>query len=265
MTKILFVGDVVGEPGLAYLEANLPKMIEQHGVTFVIVNGENVVLTEDPNANGAAGFSAATLDRFFALGADLVTGGNHSWDGWVDEVFSYDRIIRPLNFSVNAAGRGAAIIEKDGLKLGVINLASRSALSKADTPYDAFQFQVEAWGEDVDMVFVDFHGESVVEKLTFGYAVAGRAVAVVGTHTHVPTLDTRILPGGTAYVTDVGMTGPGDGAQGYDPMYAVDEMITRFKSKRPLTWAPGPVELGAVLITCEGTKAVAIERLLADQ
>ncbi len=123
--------------------------------------------------------------------------------------------MRPLNVGRLAPGRGAAVVDKGGVRLGVINLISGTAMQGVDSPLDAVEQQLAAWQGAVDATLVDFHGESVMEKLALAFAFAGRVTGVFGTHTHVPTLDTRILPGGTAYVTDVGMTGPGDGIQGY--------------------------------------------------
>ncbi|MCC6613431.1 MAG: YmdB family metallophosphoesterase [Anaerolineae bacterium] len=262
MTTLLFVGDIVGEAGLAYLEERLPRLRAEHQPDFVIANAENMEITRHPGSMGHCGLSPQGVARLFALGVDAITGGNHSWDGpYFQTVYDDPRVIRPLNYSTAAPGQGALVLEKDGLRLGVINVASRTALRWADEPLAAFDAQVAAWGTSVDRVLVDFHGESVSEKLTFAYAVDGRAAAVLGTHTHVQTNDMRVLPQGTAYVSDVGMTGPGEGMQGYAPELFVETMRARLPGSSPFAFASGPVECGAVVVRCEGSRAVAIERI----
>jgi metallophosphoesterase (TIGR00282 family) len=262
MTTLLFVGDVVGDQGIAYLEERLPLLRAAYQPDFIVVNGENMALTHHPGSMGNCGLSPEGVARLFALGVDVITGGNHSWDGPHAEAVHADaRVIRPLNYGTAAPGAGAALVERAGLRLGVINLVSRTALRWADDPLAAFEAQLAAWDGAVDCVLVDFHGESVSEKLTFAYAVAGQAAAVLGTHTHVQTNDTRILPGGTAYVTDVGMVGPGEGVQGYAPALFVEIMRARLPGRSPFTFADGPIEFGAVVVRCDGNRAVAIERL----
>ncbi|MCA9908946.1 MAG: YmdB family metallophosphoesterase [Anaerolineae bacterium] len=262
MTTLLFVGDIVGEAGLAYLEKRLPELRAEYQPDFVIANAENMEITHHPGSMGHCGLSPQGVARLFALGVDAITGGNHSWDGpHFQTVYDDSRVIRPLNYGVAAPGEGALIVEHDGRRLGIINLVSRTALGWADDPLAAFHTQRAAWKGSVDLVLVDFHGESVSEKLTFAFAVDGQASAVLGTHTHVQTYDTRILPQGTAYVTDVGMVGPGDGMQGYAPERFVEMMRFRLPGTSPFTFATGSVELGAVVVRCEGQRAIAIERV----
>lgn len=263
MTTLLFVGDLTGEAGLVYLEQHLPALIARHQADFVVVNGENMELAFHPNTMGPCGMSPAGLARLFALGVDLVTGGNHSWDGpgW-QAIYDDARVIRPLNYGQHAPGAGSAILTKHGVRLGVMNLVSRTALRLADDPLAAFEMQRDAWGDSVDAILVDFHGESVTEKMIFGFAVDGQAMAVLGTHTHVATLDTRLLPEGTAYVTDVGMTGPGGGMQGYQPLMFVQSMRTRLPGTAANGFATGEVELGAVVVEFTGNRATAITRIL---
>lgn len=263
MTKLLCIGDIVGEPGLAYLEQRLPALRAAYAPDFVVANAENLDITRQASAGGSCGMTIASLARLFALGVDLVTGGNHSWDGPEGmQVHDDPRILRPLNYGAGAPGRGAAIVTRSDLRLGVINVVSRTALAQADAPLAALDAQVAAWIGQTDLILVDFHGESVTEKLAVAFAVDGRVAAVVGTHTHVRTLDTRVLPQGTAYVTDVGMTGPGGGIQGYHPTRFVNQARLRLPTGDLFSLADGGVELGAVLITCVAGRAVAIERIL---
>lgn len=264
MIRLIFVGDVVGEPGLKLLEDRLPRLVQQHEVDFVVVNAENVFYSDEPGRTGA-GMSQPLVDRLFALGVDAITGGNHSWDQR-DHLGVHDdeRVLRPLNYGEVAPGRGSRLIEKNGATLGVVNVVSRTALPLADEPIDAVEAQLTAWQGQADLVLVDFHGESVNEKMTCAFAFDGRVAAVVGTHTHVPTMDAQILPSGTAYVTDVGATGPSGGIQGYAPDFFVEHRRARLPGDAPFALAEGPAQLGAVLIKCEGGRAQDIERLLLD-
>lgn len=259
---ILFVGDIVGEPGLAYLEQHLPTFIERHNADFVIANAENIAMSVDDRAPGHCGMKPNLMERLFAAGVDCATGGNHSWDGDAGMTIHADeRILRPLNYGSHLPGRGAGVITKNGVRLGVVNVAGRTALPEADAPYDALLTQLDSWGDAVDLALVDIHSSSVNEKVTFGFAFAGRVIAMLGTHTHVPTLDMQIIPGGTAYCTDVGMTGPRGGVQGYDAQLFIDALRRRYPGDRRLELAVGPVELGAVVVTVENGEATAIERI----
>jgi metallophosphoesterase (TIGR00282 family) len=258
--KILFIGDIVG-PGLDWLETHLPALAGEHQPDFIVANAENLELS-GTSSFVIAGMSRAGLGRLWALGVDAVTGGNHSWDGLEGVAVHEDvRVLRPLNYGAEAPGRGAALIEKRGMTLGVVNLAGRDALRLADDPLAALDAQLRAWGAAPDSVLVDFHGASTEDKLTVAYAGAGRIAAVVGTHTHVPTADAQVLPGGVAYVSDVGMTGPSGGILGYHPDKFVAAMRARHYSAEPWGFASGPVQLGAVLITAEAGRATAIVRL----
>lgn len=265
-TRLLFMGDIVGEPGLRYLEVHLPRLRAAHDAHFLVVNAENM---RHVDGEPGAGMTDAMLNRLFALDVDLVTGGNHSWDGpEARSVHGDERVLRPLNVGEHAPGRGTAVIEKriDGraVRLGVINVASRTALAGVDQPLAAVEAQLAAWsrGDTVDFVLVDFHGESVYEKIASAFALDGRVAALVGTHTHVPTFDARVLPQGTAYVSDVGMTGPSGGMQGYDATFFVEALRTRLPPvENQVALAQGPVELGAVLIAMRDGRAQSIERL----
>lgn len=262
MTKIVFMGDVVGEPGVAFIEDNLPALLAQHTPDFVIANAENMALDYGAAYRGICGMSPEGLARLWGAGVDIVTGGNHSWDGPHGlTVHNDERVLRPLNHGNTAPGRGAGIVTKADTRLGVVNLVSRTALPQADNPIDALEAQLDAWAGQVDAVLVDFHGESINEKQTVAFTFDGRVSAVVGTHTHVPTNDTRLLPNGTAYVTDAGMVGPGGGIQGYQPELFVNRARLRLGTPDELKLATGDVEFGAVLITLEATRAISIERL----
>ncbi|UCH25332.1 MAG: YmdB family metallophosphoesterase [Trueperaceae bacterium] len=261
MTKLLFIGDVVGDPGLDYLETHLPRLVHETGASFVIANGENSAVT-GPAPAGGCGMSVRAVERMLASGVQLITGGNHSWDGSeAEKTLAIEQVLRPLNHSPRGPGRGAATLAVNGTTLGVVNLASRTAIPHVDAPLDVLERQLESWQGRVDHVLVDFHGESVSEKQIFAWAVAGRVSAVLGTHTHAATLDARILPGGTAFVSDVGMTGPSGGMQGYQPDTFIEAIRLRRPARGPTQVACGPVELGAVLVELGTGGATGIQRL----
>ncbi len=255
--RLLFIGDIVGRPALDYLEAELPRLIDRYQPDFILANAENLDLT-----GPGFGMLLESLERLLALGVDLVTGGNHSWDGpQAQQVLAHPRVLRPLNYSPAAPGRGLAVLEKGSYRLGVVNLASRTALPRADDPVTAMERVLADWEGHTEGIVVDFHGESVYEKLGFAFLFDGRVSAVLGTHTHVPTLDAQVLPKGTAYVSDVGMTGPSGGVQGLHPQSVTWELRTRLPYRGDLELAPGPVELGAVMVQLQGRRAVSIFRL----
>ena len=263
---LLFIGDIVGGAGLALLEEELPALRARLRPDFIVANAENASLTGENPVDGA-GMTRADVARLRALGVDAVTGGNHSLDS-AEAVAALQEpeAVRPLNAGAERPGRGALVVARGGARLGVVSLASATAMPHVQPPYEALTRQLERWGDDaVDLVMVDFHGESVSEKQIFAWSVAGRVAAVLGTHTHVATLDDRVLPGGTAFVSDVGMTGPGGGMQGYAPDVFVDAMRHRHPVRGRGAFAQGPVELGAVLVRTHGSRAVEIERVGLDR
>jgi metallophosphoesterase (TIGR00282 family) len=257
--KILFIGDIVGEAGLAYLEHHLATFVQKNAIDVVIVNAENMDITHHQPSLGNCGMTEASLERLLALPVDMVTGGNHSWDGpdW-QKVHEHPQVLRPLNYGSHAPGKGWALIERTNV--AVVNLVSRSAMPQADEPVSTLD-NSDIWQAGADAIILDMHGTSVTEKLTVGFAFDGKVTAVLGTHTHVATCDTRVLPKGTAYVTDVGMTGPSGGIQGYLPDGFVASTRLRLPTSGAFGWAAGEVELGAVLITHTPRQATQIERV----
>ena len=256
--NLLFIGDIVGKAGLEYLEQHLPDLKNQYKPDFIVANGENLAENDF-----GAGLTKNATERLYQAGVHAITGGNHSWDGSEGRtVHDLEYVLRPLNRGKNWAGRGAIILENNGLQLGVMNVVSRSAISDVDTPFLAIEQQLEAWQErSLDGILIDFHGESVFEKISIAYALTGKISALLGTHTHVPTLDTRILEGGVAYCSDVGMTGPSGGAQGYDPASFAQRFRTQGYLQAPMKLASGEVELGAVLIEIVASRAIGILRI----
>jgi len=219
--RLLFLGDVVGRVGRQVVSQHLPRLREAWALDFVVVNGEN--------AAGGFGITEAIYEEFLEAGADAVTLGNHSFDQREALVFieRAPRLIRPANYPAGTPGRGAALIEaRNGAQVLVVNMMGRIFMDPLDDPFAAIDRELDAapLGMVADAVIVDFHAETTSEKQAFGHWCDGRASLVVGTHTHVPTADHRILPGGTAYMTDVGMCGSYEGVIGMDK----EEPLRRF-------------------------------------
>lgn len=237
------------------LADRLPGLRRYHGVDAVIANGEN--------AAGGMGLTAKVAAEMFASGVDVLTGGNHIWQNReAYELLDADpRVLRPANYPSGVPGRGAAVITAaGGARIGVLNLQGRVFMSHIDDPFRAGRELAGVLRAQVPVVIVDIHAEATSEKIALGWYLDGRVSAVIGTHTHVQTSDERILPGGTAYITDVGMTGPRDGIIGM----AREGILERFLTQLPVRFevAPGPVQLNGVIVTvAEDGRASSIERL----
>ena len=198
--KFLFVGDVVGSPGRKGLREAMPRLLEQHAPDLAIVNGEN--------SAGGLGITDRTGRDLFEMGFDVITLGNHTYRR--KEAYAYldeeERVIRPANFMTNAPGKGHVIVEAGGMRVCVINLIGMLQLQAARSPFVEADALLSRLDGEADAFIVDFHAEVTSEKVAMGWHLDGRVAAVLGTHTHVPTADARVLPGGTAYISDVGMT-----------------------------------------------------------
>jgi 2',3'-cyclic-nucleotide 2'-phosphodiesterase len=224
--RVLLIGDVVGRTGRAALLERLPELRKRWALDFVVVNGEN--------SAGGFGITEAICDDFIAAGADAVTLGNHSFDQREALVFieRQPRLIRPANYPEGTPGRGAYLFEaRNGARVLVVNLQGRVFIDAMDDPFARIDRELAACplNEACDAALIDFHAEATSEKQAFAHYVDGRASVVVGTHTHTPTADHKILPGGTAYISDLGMTGDYDSVLGMDK----DEPIRRFTRKIP--------------------------------
>jgi metallophosphoesterase (TIGR00282 family) len=253
-TSILFVGDVVGGLGKQTLLDCLPVLRERHRPTFVVVNGEN--------AAGGLGITPKIADQIFAAGVDAITLGNHTYHR--REIYPYlersARIVRPANYLRSQPGRGVCVVESAGVRLGVVSLSGNLYLRAGRSAFTEIEVALREVG-DVDQILVDVHAEATSEKIAMGWHLDGRVTAVVGTHTHVPTADARVLPGGTAYITDVGMTGPRGGVIGVKREQAIESLLTqmpvRFETSEEDPWLMG------VLIRCSARlRAASIEQLL---
>jgi 2',3'-cyclic-nucleotide 2'-phosphodiesterase len=254
VVSILFVGDVVGGLGRRTLLDCLPVLRERHAPTFVVVNGEN--------AAGGLGITPKIADQMFAGGVDAITLGNHTYHR--REIFPYlerdRRIVRPANYLRSQPGRGICVVERQGVRLGVVNLSGNLYLRAGRSAFTEIEVALGELG-DVDQILLDMHAEATSEKIAMGWHLDGRVTAVVGTHTHVPTADARVLPGGTAYITDVGMTGPRGGVIGVKREQAIESLLTqmpvRFETSEEDPWLMG------VLIKCSGPRrAASIEQVL---
>lgn len=251
---VLAVGDVVGEEAVAWLAARLPALREEHHADWVVVNAENAAVT-GPSPMDGFGMTTRTVDQLLAAGADVLTGGNHSWDGPdVDEVLARPQVVRPANLD-ETRGQGVVTVQRDGRTLTVINLLSPSAAlpgMNAPQPRPIWPSWTElAATHDLrGATLIDMHGESPWEKAFFASALDGRISAVVGTHTHDPTLRGHVLPGGTGYVAELGMTGHlGFTGGGFNPIHFAARMRGDDTSTLgPYELATGPLALGAVII-----------------
>lgn len=254
--SILFVGDVVGSLGRRTLLGLLPELREQHAPTFVVVNGENIA--------GGLGITPKLADDLFAHGVDVITLGNHTYRrAEIGPYLDSGRpIIRPANYLPAQPGRGAVVVERDGVRLGVVNLSGNVFLQAGRVAFLEVDAVLADLDGKVDHVLVDFHAEATSEKVAMGWNLDGRVTAVVGTHTHVPTADARVLPGGTAYITDVGMTGPRGGVIGVKKEQAIAALRThmheRFETSDEDPWLMG------ALIGCDAQplRAKSIEPVL---
>jgi 2',3'-cyclic-nucleotide 2'-phosphodiesterase len=238
--RVLFVGDVIGRPGRHALAALLPRLRRELALDLIVVNGEN--------SAGGFGITAATVRELRDAGADVVTTGNHVWDHkqFVEEIKAEDRVVRPANYPPGAPGRGALEIEVRGRRVLIANVQGRTFMPDLDDPFRAVDAILDEH-PDAAHVIVDMHAEATAEKVAMGWHLDGRASLVVGTHTHVPTADARILPRGTAYVTDVGMVGPRDSVIGVAPEASLARFLTGMPQRNPV--ASGPVTFNSVLAT----------------
>lgn len=248
------VGDVVGEPGLQRLQDDLPSLIVQYQADFVIVNGENVY--------EGKGIRPAEAETIFRAGAHVITSGNHIWERWQSkDVMANNRnVLRPLNYPRGNVGCGYVVQTlPSGERIAVVNLQGRTYMQPIDCPFQTADWVVEKLRGDVDIIIVDFHAEATAEKMALAWHLDGRVSAVLGTHTHVQTNDARILTGGTAFLTDVGMTGPYDSVIGMKK----DVAIKRFMLQTPhkFEMAEGDTRLSAVYLEVDATdgKAYRIE------
>ncbi|MBU4346055.1 MAG: TIGR00282 family metallophosphoesterase [Candidatus Omnitrophica bacterium] len=243
--KILFIGDIVGSPGREVMKGLLPPLKKEYNLDFVIANAEN--------AAGGSGITAKVAKELFDLDIDVLTSGDHIWKKReIMEIINKDeRILRPLNFPAGAPGQGMGIFKsKSGLKIGVINLQGRVFMEALECPFKTSRQAQELLSRDIKVIIVDIHAEATSEKVALGWYLDGRVSAVLGTHTHVQTADEKILPGGSAYITDVGMTGAFDSVIGR----RVEDVLERFITAVPVRFevAKENLQLQGVVLDIDG-------------
>jgi 2',3'-cyclic-nucleotide 2'-phosphodiesterase len=254
--RILFIGDVFGRTGRDLVRQGIPVLAARYGIDAVIANVEN--------AASGAGITRETGDALLKAGVDVMTTGNHVWDK--REALSYigaeARLLRPLNMASAAPGRGVFVARTgDGRPLGVINVMGRVFMPPVDNPFEAVSAALERLSRECRVIVVDVHAEATAEKIAMGWHLDGRVTAVLGTHTHVQTADARVLPGGTAYITDVGMTGPHDSIIGMERAGVLGRFVTGLPAR--MEPASGNPRLQAVVIDADERTGLArgIERL----
>jgi metallophosphoesterase (TIGR00282 family) len=256
LLNILAIGDVVGNPGRLAVKALLPQLRKKYDADFVVINSEN--------SAGGIGVTPQIADEMLAAGADCLTNGNHTFSK--REIFPYFqnecRILRPANYPAGTPGKGMGIFPAgNGRRVAVLNLMGRTYMEPLESPFKVVDTLIEEAKRQTPLVFIDFHAEATSEKQAFGFYLDGRATAVVGTHTHIQTADERVLDGGTAYISDMGMTGPLNSVLGVDK----DIIIKKFLTQLPVRFevAGGPVLLCGVVVRADETtgKAVSIQRV----
>ncbi|HUS80574.1 MAG TPA: TIGR00282 family metallophosphoesterase [Armatimonadota bacterium] len=259
---ILHVGDVVGRPGRRAVSVVLPELVEEHAPDLIIINGEN--------AAGGTGITASTAEELLNAGAACITTGNHVWaQRQAIKLLERDHdILRPANYPPGAPGVGSGLFESrhaSGVRVGVINLCGRVFMSELDDPFRSADAEIQSLSAHTNVIVLDFHAEATSEKQAMGRYLDGRVSAVIGTHTHVQTADEQVLPGGTAYITDVGMTGASEGIIGVE----TETVLRRFTTLMPQRFEPpdgGPSFLCAVVVDIDGNtgRARGISRIRRD-
>lgn len=254
--KILFIGDIVGSPGRQAVTRELHRLIDRYRIDLVIANGEN--------AAGGFGITEEKARELFSLGIDVLTSGNHVWDK--RESYPYlrreERLVRPANYPPETIGRGSTLVRTaGGVAIGVLNLEGRVFMSSLDCPFRAADREIAHLKQRTNIVVVDFHAEATSEKVALGWHLDGKVSAVIGTHTHVQTADERILPGGTAYMTDAGMTGSFDSVIGVKKELAIERFVTQMPVRFDV--AKKDIRLNGVAIEIDETSgsALSIERI----
>ena len=256
MLRILFLGDIVGEPGRRAVIENVPRFKQEQGVDFVIVNGEN--------SAGGRGITPKISIDLLRCGVAVITSGDHIWDqkDIVPYLDTEPRLLRPINYPPNTPGSGSIVLDTPKGKIGVVNVQGRTFMQPAlENPFLALEEEINRLREETSVIFVDAHAETTSEKIAIGRFLDGRVSAVVGTHTHTQTADEQIFPGGTAFLCDAGMCGPVESILGRE----IDAIIHRFLISRPVLYpvAKGPVKLHGAIIDIDETtgRAVHIERV----
>lgn len=257
MPKILFLGDIVGRPGRNFVVERLASLRQEMNADIVIANGEN--------AAGGAGITKKIAEQLLEAGVDAITLGDHVWDqkNFENEIGELDRVCRPANLPMNNPGRSHLIVEKEGFRLGIFTVLGRNYLAlKSSCPFQLADAKLAELKGQCDAVFVEAHMEATSEKIALGWHLEGRACAVIGTHTHVPTADGRVLPGGTAYLSDAGMSGPYDSVLGRDKHEVISTFLDGMKRRFPV--AADDVRINGCLIDVDSLSGRAVDYIRVD-
>ena len=237
--KILAIGDIIGSPGRTYLKENLENIKKKFNIDFVIANGEN--------SSGGLGMNPKSFNELIDAGVNAITLGNHTWRKKdILKVIDDSRVVRPINYLDGTAGRGFRFFTINNKKVLVINAVGRVYMEPANNPFLAVRNIVNELSEKADIIIIDFHAEATSEKIAMGYLLDGKVNLIFGTHTHVQTADDKILPKGSAYISDVGMTGPKESVIGCDKSIIISSFLTEIPEKKSV--ATGEVQFNAVVI-----------------
>ncbi len=254
--RVLLVGDIVGKIGRMTLKFFLPNIINRYKIDAVIANGEN--------SAGGFGITEKTALELFSYGVNVITTGNHVWDK--KEALSYiakeSRILRPLNYPSGAPGSGSILFKlNDKRQIAVMCISGRVFMNTLECPFRAAEKETDRLRELTDIIIIDFHAEATSEKIAFGYYMDGKVSAVIGTHTHVQTADETVLPGGTAYITDVGMTGPLNSVIGIEKEQIIERFLTHLPRKYDVAGGSGILSAVVFEVDDKNGKSVFIQRL----
>lgn len=253
--RLLFIGDVMGRAGREAVEAYLPKAKAELKPDVIIINGEN-------SAHGR-GITEKICEQLYEWGADVITTGNHVWDQ--REILKYitrdPKLLRPANYPEGTPGAGAYMLEKDGKRVLIVNLMCRLFMDTLDDPFACMERILKDYrlGRDADAIFVDLHGETTSEKMSFGHHFSGRVSAVIGTHTHIPTADAHVMAGGTAYMTDAGMSGDYDSVIGVKKAMAIHRFVKKTPGEHFIPASENKMLCGALVVTKRSGLALSIE------
>lgn len=258
--NILFIGDIVGKPGRNIVKELLPKLIDKYTPDLVIANGEN--------AAGGFGITEKVAEELFSYGIDIITTGNHVWDKKeaVPYIAKEARILRPINYPEDVPGTGSTVIKtKKNNLVGIINVSGRIFMNILDCPFRVTKKEVERLKKETNIIVIDFHGEATSEKMAYAYYLDGKVSAIVGTHTHVQTADEQILPKGTAYITDVGMTGPEKSVIGFKENEIIEKFLTCMPKKFDVPSTPAILSAVFIEINANTGLSRKIERIMLRQ
>ncbi|MBX3043074.1 MAG: TIGR00282 family metallophosphoesterase [Candidatus Kapabacteria bacterium] len=254
--KLLFIGDIVGRNALNYLCENIEELIKKHSANLVVVNGENT--------DEGKGLTEEQSDMLFSRGVDIITTGNHIWDNWKSRplLIKSDRVLRPMNYPPGNPGRSFKILEVAGFQVAVLQLQGRTYMQTIDCPFRAADNALKILSEKANVIIVDFHAEATAEKISMGWHLDGKVSVVIGTHTHIQTADACIMPEGTAYISDVGMTGPYDSVLGMRKDIALKRLQLQTAHKYEM--ADGDMKIAGVVseIDAETGQAISIESFM---